>query len=180
MARINQLADLLATIPGVTVFNDGKMYQGCYRNRTFSRTPFVQLQEQVTDTSEHVGGGQDASYEIRGRYTHRAELDSNQGARLAIQYALRDNNLFRLRIDEPRQISPELVEIDFSADGDNLPFLEAFLDPLGAIEPAAFQNALVVGDDHLEKTAAAARDHAGAGDPSHHRHLLINLEFVDG
>ena len=113
MATIGQLATLLQTIPGITVFNDGKMYDGCMRDRTFNKTPFIQLIEDVTDTSEHHGGGQHAAYSIRGRYTHKRERNNNVRARNDLIAIMKGNNLFRLRIEESRERSAELEEIDF-------------------------------------------------------------------
>jgi len=119
MARIGQLKTLLEGLENVTVFEDGKMYDGCMRDRTFRKLPFIQLMEDVTDTSEHVGQGQNANYVIRGKYTHIRELDNNKNARANIISQMKENNLYHLKIEEARNVSAELAEIDFVVESFN-------------------------------------------------------------
>lgn len=113
MANIGQLATLLETIPGITVFSDGKIYEGCMRDRTFYKTPFIQLIEEGTDTSDHVGGGQNAVYTIRGKYTYKREISNNVRAHNDLISVLKTNNLFQVKVDGSRDVSAELIEVDF-------------------------------------------------------------------
>jgi hypothetical protein len=113
MAGIKQLVTELEALSGVTIFNDGKIYDSTERNRTWNKLPFIQLIEEETDTSDHVGGGQDRRVIIRGRYSYVREISNNTQARDNIVSALSDNNLFELRIEEVRDVTPQLSAVDF-------------------------------------------------------------------
>lgn len=83
------------------------------RDRTFNKCPFIQLKEDKTDTSAHVGGGQLAAYQVRGKFTFKREIGSNITARNDLVSVLKTNNLFRVQINDTRDISPELTELEF-------------------------------------------------------------------